>query len=445
MHADRDTIAAIATAPGAGGIGIVRISGPRARVIGETLAGSTLHSHHARLRPLRDAAGESIDEGVVLYFQAPRSYTGEDVVELQVHGSPPVLARLLRACLAQGARTARPGEFTERAFLNHKLDLAQAEAVADLIAAGSERAARAAQRSLAGEFSRRVDDVLERLTGLRVLVEASLDFAEEGIDFLGQPQFRQRLDDTVETLAQLRREAGRGQQLREGLHAVIVGEPNTGKSSLLNALAADERAIVSEFAGTTRDVLREALELDGVALTLVDTAGLRESGDAVETEGIRRAHAELARADLALAVLDAGEARVPTALIAAVNGLPRVLWLHNKSDLANQPARVEQHPDGSHLWLSARTGSGMEALREALSQAAGAQGEGSFSARARHVAALDQAALALGRAQERLQEERGELAAEELRLAQQALGEITGVLVADDLLGRIFSDFCIGK
>lgn len=367
------------------------------------------------------------------------------MVELQAHGSAPVLAQLLRACLAQGARTARPGEFTERAFLNHKLDLSQAEAVADLIAAGSERAARAARRSLAGEFSRRVEDVLERLTGLRVLLEATLDFPEEGIDFLNQPQLRQRLDATTEALAQLRLDAGRGVRLREGLHVVIVGEPNTGKSSLLNALAAEDRAIVAESAGTTRDVLREALDLDGIGLTLVDTAGLRTSGDAIEAEGIRRAHAELARADLALAVLDAREDNVPTAVMAAVSGLPQVLWLHNKTDLIEQPARAEQHPEDGHLWLSARTGSGMPALREALRKAAGDQGEGSFSARARHIAALDETAAALARAEGQWQAGQAELAAEELRLAQQALGEITGVLVADDLLGRIFSDFCIGK
>jgi tRNA modification GTPase len=445
MHAAADTIAAIATAPGAGGIGIVRISGPRARAIGEALAGTILAANYARLRCFRANDGATIDEGIALFYQAPRSYPGEDVVELQAHGSPPILARLLRACLEQGARMARPGEFTERAFLNHKLDLAQAEAVADLIAAGSERAARAARRSLEGEFSRRVDDVLERLTGLRVLVEATLDFPEEGLDFLAQPQVRQRLEAAGDALAHLLVEAGRGTRLREGLHVVIVGEPNTGKSSLLNALAGEDRAIVSASAGTTRDLVREALELDGVALTLVDTAGLRDSTDAVEAEGIRRAHAELARADLALAVLDARDEQVPAALVAAVRGLPRVLWLHNKADLTGLPARAEAREDGWHCWLSVRTGNGMAALRERLREEAGAEGEGSFSARARHVAALEQASSALGRARDRLREGQAELAAEELRLAQQALGEITGVVVADDLLGRIFSEFCIGK
>ena len=445
MRTSTDTIAAIATAPGAGGIGIVRLSGPRARAIGETLAGSALEPRRAAYRCFRNAAGDSIDDGIALYFQAPLSYTGEDVVELQVHGSVPVLAQLLRACLAQGARTARPGEFTERAFLNDKLDLAQAEAVADLIAAGSEAAARAARRSLDGEFSRRVQEVLERLTRLRVLVEAMLDFPEEGIDFLAPAHIHEGLTGTVAALAQLRREAGRGLRLRNGLHAVIVGAPNTGKSSLLNALAAEDRAIVAEIAGTTRDLLRETLDLEGVTLTLVDTAGLRDSTDIVEAEGIRRARAELSRADLALAVLDARDPEVPQVLAAALQGQPAVLWLHNKVDLASQSARTETHADGTHLWLSAKTGIGMEALRSALRKAAGVEGEGSFSARARHVVALDETSAALDRAQARMAEGQGELAAEELRLGQRSLGEITGVLAADDLLGRIFSDFCIGK
>ncbi len=445
MGTSTDTIAAIATASGAGGIGIVRLSGPRARAIGETLAGSTLESRRALHRCFRDAVGDSIDDGIALYFQAPHSYTGEDVVELQVHGSTPVLAQLLRACLALGARTARPGEFTERAFLNDKLDLAQAEAVADLIAAGSEAAARAARRSLDGEFSRRVQEVLECLTRLRVLVEAMLDFPEEGIDFLAEPHIHEGLTGTVAALAQLRREAARGLRLQNGLHAVIVGAPNTGKSSLLNALAAEDRAIVAEIAGTTRDLLRESLDLDGVCLTLVDTAGLRDSTDIVEAEGIRRARAELSRADLALAVLDARDPEVPQALATALQGQTAVLWLHNKADLASQSARTETRADGVHLWLSAKTGIGMEALHSALRAAAGAEGEGSFSARARHVAALDETSAALDRAQARMAEGQGELAAEELRLGQRSLGEITGVLAADDLLGRIFSDFCIGK
>ena len=445
MLAATDTIAAIATAPGAGGIGIVRLSGPQARGIGEAIVGAVLAQRIAQHRSFRDRTGDSIDDGIVLYFQAPHSYTGENVVELQAHGSAPVLARLLRTCVDYGARQARPGEFTERAFLNDKLDLAQAEAVADLIAAGSDAAARAARRSLNGEFSRRVDDVLERLTALRVYVEASLDFPEEDIDFLAHPALRQRLDHTVAALAQLRREAGRGVRLREGLHVVIIGAPNTGKSSLLNALAAEDRAIVADIAGTTRDVLREALVLDGIALTLVDTAGLRDSTDAIEAEGVRRAHAELARADLVLAVLDAREPTVPEALLAAMEGLPHVLWLHNKADLADQSAHTEAASAGQHLWLSARTGDGLDALRVALREAAGAGGEGAFSARARHLVALDETAVALTRAQDHLRAGGGDLAAEELRLAQCALGEITGTLAADDLLGRIFSDFCIGK
>ncbi len=443
--ANTDTIAAIATAAGAGGIGIVRLSGPRARAIGEALVGAALAPRRIAHRRFRDREGDTIDDGIALYFRAPHSYTGEDVVELQGHGSAPVLARLLRACVVLGARLARPGEFTERAFLNDRLDLAQAEAVADLIAAGSDAAARAARRSLDGEFSRRVHAVVEQVTALRVHVEATLDFPEEGIELLAQPGLRRRLDTCAMALAQLRADAGRGLRLRDGLHAVIVGEPNTGKSSLLNALAADDRAIVAAVAGTTRDLLREPLELDGVALTLVDTAGLRDSDDAIEVEGVRRARAELARADLALTVLDARDATVPGAVVAAVAGVPQVLWLHNKADLMAAPPEDDARPEGRHLWLSVRTGAGLDAVRAALRAAAGVGGEGSFSARERHVAALDRADAALALAQARLAEDLGELAAEELRQAQLALGEITGVVAADDLLGRIFSDFCIGK
>ncbi|MBW8313025.1 MAG: tRNA uridine-5-carboxymethylaminomethyl(34) synthesis GTPase MnmE [Rhizobium sp.] len=439
----RDTIAAIATAAGAAGVGIVRVSGPGCRAIAHALLGRPPEARHAHYLRFRDGDGEVIDDGLLIHFPAPQSYTGEDVLELQGHGSPLLLARLLLRCLDLGARPARPGEFTERAFLEGRLDLAQAEAVADLISAGSEAAVRAARRSLDGEFSRRVHAVVEGLTALRVWVEAALDFPEEEVDFLAAPELRRRLHDVAADLAALRAAAGRGQRLVDGLHVVIAGAPNAGKSSLLNALAGEDRAIVTDIAGTTRDLLRERVRVEGIELTLVDTAGLREAPDLVEQEGIRRARAELEHADLVLAVLD-DQAPVPDLPLPA--GLP-VLWLHNKADLSGTAAHAERRPDGDHLWLSARTGEGLDALRQRLREAAGL-GEGSdgaFSARARHVDALARADALLAQAAAQLHHGAGELAAEELRRAQDALGEITGTVDADALLGRIFGDFCIGK
>jgi tRNA modification GTPase len=443
MSPQRDTIAAIATAAGAAGVGIVRVSGPGCRAIAQALLGRPPEARHAHYLRFRDGDGEVIDDGLLIYFPAPQSYTGEDVLELQGHGSPLLLARLLRRCLALGARAARPGEFTERAFLEGRLDLAQAEAVADLISAGSEAAVRAARRSLDGEFSRRVHAVVEGLTALRVWVEAALDFPEEEVDFLAAPELRRRLHEVAADLAALRAAAGRGQRLVDGLHVVIAGAPNAGKSSLLNALAGEDRAIVTDIAGTTRDLLRERVRVDGIELTLVDTAGLREAPDVVEQEGIRRARAELERADLVLAVLDD---QAPAPALPLPTGVP-VLWLHNKADLSGAPAHAERRPDGEHLWLSARTGQGLDALRLRLREAAGL-GEGSdgaFSARARHVDALARADALLAQAAAQLHHGAGELAAEELRRAQDALGEITGAVDADALLGRIFGDFCIGK
>ncbi|KFL36143.1 tRNA uridine-5-carboxymethylaminomethyl(34) synthesis GTPase MnmE [Arenimonas donghaensis] len=440
----RDTIAAIATAAGAAGVGIVRLSGPGCRAIGATLLGRPPAPRHAAYLRFRDDQGEVIDDGLMLYFPGPQSYTGEDVLELQGHGSPLLLARLLRRCLDLGARHARPGEFTERAFLEGRLDLAQAEAVADLISAGSEAALRAARRSLDGEFSRRVDAVVEGLVALRVWIEAALDFPEEEVDFLAAPELQQRLRGVAGDLERLRADAGRGKRLLDGLHVVIVGAPNAGKSSLLNALAGEERAIVTDIAGTTRDLLRERIQVDGIELTLVDTAGLRDAPDRIEREGIRRARAELERADLVLAVLD-DQVAAPAPL--ALPGQVPVLWLHNKADLSGAPVHAETRPDGEHLWLSARTGEGLAPLRERLREAAGlGEGsEGAFSARARHLEAMDRAAGLLAQAARQLQGGAGELAAEELRGAQAALGEITGQVDADALLGRIFSSFCIGK
>ncbi len=454
-----DTIVAIATAPGAGGVGIVRLSGPRSHAIAAGICGRMLPLRtavHARFHDQHD----TIDDGIALAFAAPASYTGEDVVELQAHGSQVVLRQLLARCCALGARMARAGEFSERAFLNGKLDLAQAEAVADLIAAGDLRAARAARRALEGEFSRRVDALAAELLSLRVQVEAMIDFADEPLDTLGTDGAMTRLVAVAQSLDQLLAAAQRGRKLRDGLHAVIVGPPNAGKSSLLNVLAGSARAIVTDIPGTTRDLLVETIRSDGVELTLVDTAGLREGGDAIEREGMRRARQELERADLALVVVDArdpGAAR--EALLAATEGVPQRLWLHNKSDLlAARPAQTrapagdrqagDGHGDEDILAVSARTGAGIEALHArlgSLSQVPAGQADGGFSARARQVEALQRAAADLAAARTALASETLDLAAEALRCGHDALGEITGRVVPDALLGHIFSTFCIGK
>jgi tRNA modification GTPase len=368
------------------------------------------------------------------------------VVELQAHGSPVVLEQLVQRCVELGARRARPGEFSERAFLNGKLDLAQAEAVADLIAAADANAARAARRALDGEFSRRVEALSADVLAIRVHVEAAIDFADEPIDTLGGAQLRARFDAAAQALDELWRATERGRRLRDGLHAVIVGPPNAGKSSLLNALAGSDRAIVTDIAGTTRDLLHEVVRIDGVELTLVDTAGLREGGDAIEREGMRRARSELERADLAIVVLDARDIEAGRAAVAdAIADVPQRLWLHNKADLLPQ-ASIGSEAD--HLHVSARTGLGLEALHarlRGLAQRDGEAGEGTFTARARHVDALRQAQSELAQARAQLDVEALDLAAESLRHTHDALGEITGHVRADDLLGHIFSSFCIGK
>ena len=442
---ESDTIVAIATAPGAGGVGIVRLSGPRAKAVAEIVAGKALAPRTAHYATFADAAGDTIDDGIALYFKAPASYTGEDVVELQAHGSPVLLRQLVARCIELGARQAQAGEFSERAFLNGKLDLAQAEAIADLIAAGDIQAARAARRSLDGVFSHRVEALMDAVLAIRVHVEAAIDFADEPLDTLGGKALREKLDLVIEHVKGLQREAERGRKLRDGLHVVLVGPPNAGKSSLLNALAGSERAIVTDVAGTTRDLLRESIRIDGVELTLVDTAGLREAGDAIEAEGIRRARGELERADLALVVLDARAPDAGRAAVAAdLAGVPHVLWLHNKADLLPSPPRAG---DAGLIALSARTGLGLDELHRRLLalSAAGDAGEGAFSARARHVQALARAAEQLAGARAELGFERLELAAEALAQAHSALGEIGGRLSADGLLGHIFGSFCIGK
>ncbi|AXK73208.1 tRNA uridine-5-carboxymethylaminomethyl(34) synthesis GTPase MnmE [Lysobacter sp. TY2-98] len=444
MHVtSRETIAAIATAAGSAGVGIVRVSGSEARRIGEAIAQRVLtprRAHHAQFRHGDDV----IDDGLAIWFAAPASYTGEDVVELQAHGSPAVLAQLLEACLALGARPARPGEFTERAFLEGRLDLAQAEAVADLIAAADIRAARAARRALDGDFSRRVDALADALLHVRVHCEAAIDFADEPIDTLGGADLRRRLDAIEHDLDALIAAAEQGRRLRDGLHAVIVGPPNAGKSSLLNALAGVDRAIVTDIAGTTRDVLHETVRIEGVELTLVDTAGLRDSGDAIEREGMRRARGELERADLAIVVVDARDAAAGAGAVAdAIANVPHVLRIANKIDLLDGPA-----PEG-FIAASAMTGSGLDAVRRRLhALALGPQADtvqGAFTARTRHVHALTLARAELLDARMQLAHEHLDLAAEQLRRAHDALGEITGRVHADDLLGHIFSSFCIGK
>ncbi len=442
-----DTIAAIASAPGAAGVGVLRVSGPAAPAIAQTLLGRAPQPRHAHFAAFRDGAGELIDRGLLLYFPAPASYTGEHVLELQGHGSAVLLDALLRRCCELGARLARPGEFTERAFLNGKLDLAQAEAVADLIAARSQAGARAALQSMEGVFSRKVGALLQALIALRVHIEAAIDFPEEEIDFLADPAITAQLAKLRRELADLLREAQRGVRLNDGLKVVIIGRPNAGKSSLLNALAGSDRAIVTPIAGTTRDVLRESLSLDGIVLELTDTAGLRDTEDEVEREGVRRAHGELQRADVALLVTDAAHAGADLAFFAALPSQVERIVLVNKIDRDGLAAHDEWRESVYWLWASARTGDGLDLLRDHLKHVAGAgSGEGAFSARRRHVLALQSVRDHLDRTAAILATTRaGELAAEELRQAQHALGEITGHYSSDDLLGAIFSSFCIGK
>jgi len=444
-----ETIAAIATPPGRGGVGIVRVSGPAARQVAERLLGHCPTPRHASYGVFRDLEGQVLDEGIALFFANPHSFTGEDVLELQGHGGPVVLDGVLSAALAAGARPARPGEFSERAFLNGKLDLVQAEAVADLIEAGSREAARLALRSLQGAFSARIHTLVDSLTALRTYVEASIDFSDEDIDFLSEGGVDERLAALSAQLAAVREAARQGAVMREGITVVIAGLPNAGKSSLLNVLSGREAAIVTEVPGTTRDVLREQISIDGVPLHVVDTAGLRESADRVEQEGIRRAWQELEKADRILLVVDdaIGVTDAERAILTRLPHIP-VTVVRNKIDLSGQTPAVLEGPLGPEVRLSARSGAGLDGLRSHLKHSVGWRDstEGLFTARRRHLDALDRAATHLARGAQVLRDFRaGELLAEELRLAQQALGEITGEVTSDDLLGRIFSSFCIGK
>ncbi|WP_111657825.1 tRNA uridine-5-carboxymethylaminomethyl(34) synthesis GTPase MnmE [Isoalcanivorax indicus] len=457
-QAPQDTIVAIATAPGRGGIGVLRLSGPRALDIARQLLRPdlTLRPRYAHFSEFHTPDGTVIDEGLALYFPGPRSFTGEDVVELQGHGGPVLLDQLVQTCIHHGARQAQAGEFSLRAFLNDRLDLTQAEAIADLIDAGTASAARAAANSLRGAFSRAVNDLVEQLIQLRIYVEAAIDFPEEEIDFLSDGRVANDLMALIQATDDVLATARRGRLLREGMTLVIAGRPNAGKSSLLNALAGDDIAIVTDIAGTTRDLLRETIQLDGLPLNIIDTAGLRESPDQVEQEGMRRAWAAIEQADRILLVVDSTtvngadldhlDALLPEGqkTLSAL-GIPVTLVL-NKADLSGLPPGPQNREDC--LAISASHGDGLPALREHLKQAVGYHSDQAspYSARRRHLTALEQALDAMHHGQQQLHgQAAGELLAEDLRAAQRALEEITGAFSADDLLGRIFSSFCIGK
>lgn len=447
MAAPNDTIAAIATAPGRGGIGVVRISGIGLLPMAETLCGRQPQARLASLAAFRNKAGEAIDQGILLYFPAPHSFTGEDVLELQGHGGPVVMQMLLARCLELGARLAEPGEFSRRAFLNDKLDLAQAEAVSDLIEASTAAAAKSALRSLSGDFSQAVHKLVDKLIELRMLVEATLDFPEEEIDVLRDTDAAQRLEGLRGDLSTLRSRARQGSLLRTGLHVVLAGLPNAGKSSLLNRLAGEERAIVTDIAGTTRDALKETIQIEGIPLHIIDTAGLRESDDPVEKIGIERTWQEIDRADLVLQLVDARTGVTPAdrSVTARLPSGTRRVVIHNKCDLAQQAPRRWEEGESTHLALSAKMDLGIDLLHDLLLEKAGWQGHGEdvILARERHLEALTEAASCLDLAAGQLRQI--ELCAEELRLAQESLSRITGEFTPDDLLGEIFSRFCIGK
>lgn len=446
-----DTIVAIATPPGQGGVGIVRCSGPLSRSIGERIAQLQIKPRHAHYGPFRDLDDSILDQGITLFFPQPHSFTGEDVLELQAHGGPVVLDLLLQAVVALGARMARPGEFSERAFLNDKLDLAQAEAIADLISASSEQAARSAVRTLQGAFSQTIEQLTQSCIELRVYVEAAIDFPDEEIDFLSDGHVSAALDQLQAQLTQTLQAAQQGVLLRDGMTLVIAGRPNAGKSSLLNALSGQDTAIVTEYAGTTRDILQATIQLDGLPLQIIDTAGLRETSDPVEQIGIERALKAIAEADLLLWVIDGtsqqdhrAESDYLAKTVPAALELPQ-LWVRNKCDLTQESPGFSA---ANTLVVSAQTGAGLPELRDYLKKTVGFSDtqEGQITARRRHLDALRRAQHYLTLAAEQLhQHAAGELVAEDLRSCQQALSEITGSFTSDDLLGAIFSSFCIGK
>lgn len=455
MTLHTDTIVAQATAPGRGGVGIIRVSGPKAQQVALEVVGKALKPRYAEYTPFKDKNGVELDQGIALYFPNPHSFTGEDVLELQGHGGPVVMDMLIKRILKiDGIRTARPGEFSERAFLNDKMDLAQAEAIADLIDASSEEAAKSALNSLQGVFSDKINTLVESLIYLRIYVEAAIDFPEEEIDFLADGKVSGDLQGIIDNLNAVRKEANQGAIMREGMKVVIAGRPNAGKSSLLNALSGKDSAIVTDIAGTTRDVLREHIHIDGMPLHIIDTAGLREASDEVERIGIERAWDEIAQADRVLFMVDGTTTDATD---------PKVIWpefldrlpekmgmtvIRNKADQTGEELGICHVNDPTLIRLSAKTGEGVDALREHLKECMGFSGnqEGGFMARRRHLEALEKAAHHLDVGQQQLEGYMaGEILAEELKIAQQHLSEITGEFTSDDLLGRIFTSFCIGK
>jgi len=444
-----DTIAAIATPFGKGGVAIIRISGPHSSDIAQQLSSRKPQDRKALFTSFYDASNHIIDSGICIYFKTPNSYTGEDVVEIQGHGGIVVINMLLKRIISLGARIAKPGEFTERAFLNNKLDLTQAEAVADIIESTTEHSVRSAQRSLQGTFSKLIHELIGELTELRIYVEAAIDFVDEEIDFLNEGGIEQRIKLLSEKLTLVLSNAKTGQLLRDGISVVLVGKPNAGKSSLLNCLTGEETAIVTDIAGTTRDVLKEYIQLDGLPLHIIDTAGIHDSNNLIEQEGIRRAHKEIQYADKVLIIHDVRDQHGINEFISQLDSdNDKRVIIFNKIDLINEPAKVVYSKDGDQIFLSIKTGEGFDLLTDYLKKSVGydENQEVVFIARQRHVNALSEALIAINNGLTQLQQNQaGEIVAEELRLAQNHLGEITGKISSDDLLGKIFSNFCIGK
>lgn len=442
-----ETIAAIATASGAGGIGVVRVSGPLSHQVATHILGQCPAPRHAAYLDFKQANGDLIDRGIAIYYPGPNSYTGESVLELQGHGGTALMQMLLARCIELGVRQALPGEFTRRAYLNDKLDLAQAEAVADVINAATVEAAKSAIRSLSGEFSETVNQLLVQLVELRMFVEACLDFPEEEIDFITQGRVAEKITRNQQALDDIFNKAKQGVLLRDGINVVLIGQPNVGKSSLMNALSGEEVAIVTPVAGTTRDAIKSVIQINGVPLHVVDTAGLRDTDDEVEKIGIERTYRATESAHIALLLIDAaiGIGKEEKSILGALPQEITKIWVHNKIDVSNEPARVLENNNETHIYLSAKTGEGLVLLKDQLLALVGYQqnAEGVFMARARHLEALKRVKQHLQVASKEINA--AELVAEELRLSQEALSSITGEFTPDDLLGEIFSKFCIGK